>query len=82
VMKAKSNSQRRPRQALGEIILCEPASLDGSPIWRFFCEYCTRWHSHAAGAGLRIAHCTNRNSPYTRGGYELRLDPRFARGGR
>lgn len=62
-------------------VLCEPFLLGGiSPVWRLWCQYCQAHHTHGVGEGWRVAHCTDRGrpNPYTRGGYYLKLDPRFA----
>jgi hypothetical protein len=63
-----------------DIVFCVPDTLGGSPIWRFFCRYCNCSHTHGVGAGRRVAHCTNKDSPYRRIGYELRLAPQFEEG--
>jgi hypothetical protein len=34
----------------------------------FFCEHCSRWHTHSAQAGHRIAHCQELHYP---SGYTL-----------
>jgi hypothetical protein len=64
---------------LDNVMLCEPYLLGGdSPVWRFFCPVCQEHHTHGVGPGRRVAHCTNKRSPYKWSGYELRLDPKFA----
>ena len=49
-------------------------------LWRVWCDYCNRWHTHAAGRkgdnpmlelGFRCAHCYRPESPYMETGYNL-----------
>jgi hypothetical protein len=60
-----------------------PAFLDRSPsncnVWRVWCDYCQRWHTHGAGGkdedpmktlGHRVAHCKP-GGPYEGRGYHL-----------
>jgi len=46
---------------------------------RMFCQHCFAWHQHGSGAGHRIAHCLDPDSPYKPGGYVLRLAGPFTR---
>ena len=39
--------------------------------WRVWCQYCRRFHYHAAIAGFHAAHCLE-TTPYTEGGYMLK----------
>jgi hypothetical protein len=39
--------------------------------WRVWCQYCRRFHYHAAIAGYHAAHCLE-TTPYTEGGYMLK----------
>lgn len=39
-------------------------------IWRFFCAWCKRSHSHG-GLGHRWPHCTRPGGPYEASGYTL-----------
>jgi hypothetical protein len=54
------------------IILCEPA---GAASWRFWCPHCRKHHTHGAGEGHRVAHCTSPASPFKATGYSIRLAP-------
>ena len=39
----------------------------------FWCPFCNTFHTHGASAlGHRVAHCTNKNSPYYEKGYFLK----------
>jgi hypothetical protein len=61
----------------------QPAPNVTEPVWyplfavtrrggllTFFCPFCRRRHYHG-GTGHRIAHCTDRKSPYFKHGYWL-----------
>lgn len=39
----------------------------------FWCPFCKKWHRHGIGAGHRVAHCTNPNSPYSGTGYIIKM---------
>lgn len=41
---------------------------------KFRCDYCRAWHVHGKGEGHRVAHCTDRTSPYMATGYVLRVE--------
>jgi hypothetical protein len=38
---------------------------------RVYCVHCRKWHYHGEGAGHRMAHCMDDESPYHRTGYYL-----------
>lgn len=44
----------------------------GLKVW---CEYCDIYHLHGHGEGHRTADCDNRNSPYLKTGYYIKLQP-------
>jgi hypothetical protein len=50
---------------------------DGTPLLTFWCPFCKREHIHGAGLhpgdgdGHRVAHCHDRASPFSNGGYIL-----------
>lgn len=39
----------------------------------FKCKYCKEVHNHSKYEGHRVAHCTNKNSPYNDTGYILKI---------
>lgn len=50
------------------IVLCEKSGTDQ---FRFYCQYCRRYHYHGAAEGHRVAHCINDTSPFQSTGYYL-----------
>jgi hypothetical protein len=77
----RENAERQRPRSPGRpqelpVMLCEevpPTRRGAVTTWRFWCDYCRRWHSHGAGEGHRVAHCINQESPYLNGGYVLKL---------
>lgn len=60
----------------------EEISADGIPILNAikknqqtycWCKYCLTWHHHGEVPGPAVAHCTNKNSPYKDGGYDVKI---------
>ena len=50
----------RPQEELDERGVPILNAYDHSPgIWKVWCRYCDRWHSHGAAPGYRAAHCHN-----------------------
>ena len=43
--------------------------------WSFWCPFCRTWHRHGPGAGHKVAHCTEPDSPFKKTGYHVRLEP-------
>jgi hypothetical protein len=62
-----------------EVFFCEPYDLGGVTAWRFWCDCCREWHSHGAGEGLRVSHCTDSGRKHGKWyrSYYLKLHPRF-----
>jgi hypothetical protein len=61
------------------IIECELVNYSqGTPQWRFWCDYCQAWHHHGGHPdktgeiGHRVAHCHVKHSPYLDRGYILK----------
>jgi hypothetical protein len=68
----------------------ETRDHDGTPILLarrkagrliVWCVYCRREHWHGTEAGHRIAHCTDKASPYRLTGYLLRVAPQRGQAG-
>ena len=56
-------------------VLCEeiePSRPGGVRTWRFWCQYCRRYHTHGAMPGHRVAHCSDERSPFYERGYILK----------
>ncbi len=53
-------------------IKCLPREdfVDGMMFW---CPYCEKWHMHGRGDGHRTSHCINKNSPYAKEGYVIKM---------
>jgi len=39
----------------------------------FWCPYCKTWHRHGRGDSHRVAHCTEKSSPYKEEGYIIKM---------
>ncbi len=57
---------RRPPTAFAERV----RTAQGD-VFRFFCPYCGRYHTHGAGEGHVVAHCIAEDSPLHETGYFL-----------
>lgn len=47
--------------------------IDDGKNYKFYCQFCKRWHRHGRSEGHRVAHCHNPDSPYSETGYVLKL---------
>ncbi len=55
------------------MLTAEPVEVDGVTKYSVWCKHCQVWHFHGPMEGHRIAHCTDRASPYWKTGYNLAL---------
>lgn len=59
------------------IVLCRevpPSHPRGVKTWEFWCPFCSRYHTHGAEPGHRVAHCGDESSPFYEKGYVLKKE--------
>lgn len=49
------------------------ADENGKTQLKFYCNHCSEYHYHSKDTGHRVAHCTNKKSPYIDTGYILEV---------
>lgn len=63
------------------VIKTLPRQLAGGFGHRFWCPFCSKWHTHGIGNGHRVEHCYHSIhkeilSPFVGGGYIVKIMPK------